>query len=390
MKNRKLLMIPGPIEFEPSVLRILGAPTTSHVAANFIKSFGHCIKMMRDVWISPKGQPFIVAGSGTLAMDMAACNLVEPGDKVLVISTGYFGDRYATILERYGAEVTVLEAPFGKTICTETIDKTLEDGDFKILTFTHVDTSTGILVAPKAIGALGKKHRVLTILDGVCSVAGEEILQDAWNIDVVLTASQKAIGVPPGLALLMVSEKAMQVFKTRKTPVLNYYGDFANWLPIMKAYENETPSYFGTPPVNLIMALEESLKLIVAEGMEQRFARHQQIASAFREAMQCIGLTIFPNSNDIAANTLTAVYYPKNISAGDFLGAVKESDIILAGGLLASHKTEYFRVGHMGIVNQSDIIATIAGIEKALKKCGHSFNLGDGLSKALAILSEQG
>ena len=156
----------------------------------------------------------------------------------------------------------------------------------------------------------------------------------------------------------------------------------------MKAYENESPSYFGTPPVNLIMALEESLKLILQEGMEKRFTRHQQIATAFREAMQCIGLSILPVSNNIAANTLTATYYPKNVSGGDFLAAVKESDIILAGGLLPSHKTKYFRVGHMGIVNQSDIIATIAGIEKALKKCGHSFNLGDGVKKALIILSD--
>jgi len=388
MKNRKLLMIPGPIEFEPSVLRILGAPTTSHVAPNFIKSFSNCLQFMRNVWLSPKGQPFIVAGSGTLAMDMAACNLVEPGDKVLVISTGYFGDRYATILKRYGADVTVLTADFGSTVPIATIDKTLEKGNFKILTFTHVDTSTGILVDPKPIGALGKKHGVLTILDGVCSVAGETIRQEEWHIDVVLTASQKAVGVPPGLALLMVSEKALQVFKSRKTPVLNYYGDFNNWLPIMEAYEAGNPSYFGTPPVNLIMALEESLKLILEEGMEKRFDRHKKIATAFREAMHCIGLSILPNSNSIAAHTLTATYYPKNVSGGDFLSAVKESDIILAGGLLPSHKTEYFRVGHMGIVNQSDIIATIAGIEKALKKCGHSFNLGDGVTKALAVLSE--
>ena len=217
MKNRKLLMIPGPIEFEPSVLRILGAPTTSHVAPNFIKSFSNSLKYMREVWLSPKGQPFILAGSGTLAMDMAACNLVSPGDKALVISTGYFGERYATILERYGADVTVLTAGFGETVPLETIEKTLQNGDFKILTFTHVDTSTGIIVAPKPIGALGKKYNVLTILDGVCSVAGESIHQDEWHIDVVLTASQKAIGVPPGLALLMISEKAMQVFKTRKT-----------------------------------------------------------------------------------------------------------------------------------------------------------------------------
>lgn len=388
MKSRKLLMIPGPIEFEPKVLAALGAPTTSHVAPNFIESFGNCIELMRKVWMTSTGQPFVVAGTGTFAMDMAAANLIEPNDNVLVISTGYFGERFAEISKRYGANVTMLASEVGNVVALEDIEKALSAKKYKLITITHVDTSTGVLVNPKPIAELAKKYNVISILDGVCSVAGEEIQQEAWGIDVVLTASQKAIGVPPGLALLVVSQKAMEIFKNRKIPVGNYYADFNNWLPIMQAYENRQPSYFGTPPVNLIAALEVSLQQIVAEGMEHRFSRHQKIATAFREAMIALGLKLLPVQKNVSANTLTAIYFPENITGSAFLGHISKNDIILAGGLLPSHKTLYFRVGHMGSVNNNDIIAVIAAIESALYASEFSFEMGIGLKTALKILND--
>ncbi|MDF1517495.1 MAG: alanine--glyoxylate aminotransferase family protein [Lutibacter sp.] len=387
MKNRKLLMIPGPIEFEPKVLAALGAPTTSHVAPNFIESFGNCIELMRKVWLTSTGQPFVVAGTGTFAMDMAAANLIEPNDNVLVISTGYFGERFAEISKRYGANVTILASEAGNVVSLDDIEKALSAKKYKLITITHVDTSTGVLVNPKPIAELAKKYNVLSILDGVCSVAGEEIQQEVWGIDVVLTASQKAIGVPPGLALLVVSQKAMEMFKNRKTPVGNYYADFNNWLPIMQAYENRQPSYFGTPAVNLVAALEVSLQQIVSEGMEKRFLRHQKIASAFREAIIALGLKLLPVHKNLSANTLTAVYFPENIIGNTFLGHISKNDVILAGGLLPSHKTLYFRVGHMGSVNNNDIIAVIAAIESALYASEFPFEMGIGLKTALKILN---
>ncbi len=388
MKSRKLLMIPGPIEFEPKVLQALGAPTTSHVAPNFIESFGNCIERMRKVWLTSTGQPFVVAGTGTFAMDMAAANLIEPNDNVLVISTGYFGERFAEIAKRYGANVTILASEVGNIVSLDDIEKALSTKKYKLITITHVDTSTGVLVNPKPIAELAKKYDTLSILDGVCSVAGEEIQQEAWGIDVVLTASQKAIGVPPGLALLVVSQKAMDVFKNRKTPVGNYYADFNNWLPIMQAYENRQPSYFGTPAVNLVAALEVSLQQIVAEGMENRFSRHKKIATAFREAMMALGLKLLPVHKNLSANTLTAVYFPENIAGSTFLGHISKNDVILAGGLLPSHKTLYFRVGHMGSVNNNDIIAVIAAIESALYASEFPFEMGIGLNTALKILND--
>ena len=359
-------MIPGPIEFEPAVMRAMGAPTTSHVASEFIELFGNSLEMMRKVWLAPKGQPFILAGSGTLAMDAAGANLIEPGDKALVISTGYFGERFADLLSRYGAEVTVLKAVTGQTVSPEEIDRTLAEKNFKLLTFTHVDTSTAVRVDPVPIGLLGKKHGVLTILDGVCSVAGEEIRQEEWGIDVVLTASQKAIGVPPGLALLVLSETAMKIWRNRRSPVNNYYADFAHWLPVMEAYESRKPSYFGTPAVNLVAALETSLTGILLEGMEKRFTRHRVIGDFFRKGLRDMGLSQIPASDDLAANTLSAPYYPEGINGADFLKKVNEAGIILAGGLLPDIKSRYFRIGHMGSVNRADAVATIDAIAQTL------------------------
>lgn len=379
MKGRKLLMIPGPIEFEPEVLHAMSIPTASHVAPDFIEAFGNTLELMRAVWKAPKGQPFIVSGSGTLAMDMAAANLVEQGDHVLVISSGYFGNRFKAILDRYGANTTILEAPLGELVSLEAIENELKAKPYKALTITHVDTSTGLLIDPKPIARLAKKYNALSILDGVCSVAGEAIHQDEWDIDVVLTASQKAIGVPPGLALLMASQKAMQVWKDRKSLVSNYYADWNNWLPIMSAYEARRPSYFGTPAVNLIVALETSMKLIDKEGIDKRVHRHQRLASAFRAAIVSINLKILPKTTTVAANTLTAVYYPKDINGSVLNTLMAENNVIIAGGLLPEIKADYFRIGHMGAVSSNDLIAVLAALERALLTLGHSFDYGKSL-----------
>jgi alanine-glyoxylate transaminase/serine-glyoxylate transaminase/serine-pyruvate transaminase len=379
MKGRKLLMIPGPIEFEPEVLRAMGMATNSHVASDFIEVFGKSLELMREVWKSPKGQPFIVAGTGTLAMDMAAANLIEHGDHALVISTGYFGKRFKDILDRYGAKTTMLEAPFGEVVSIEAIEKELKNKQYKVLTITHVDTSTGILVDPEPIAKLAQKYNTLSILDGVCSVAGEEIHQGQWGLDIVLTASQKAIGVPPGLALLMASRKAMDVWKKRKTLVSNYYADWNNWLPIMSAYEERRPSYFGTPAVNLIVALEASLKIICKEGMNERLKRHQNLAKAFRAGLSSLHLEILPKKNTIAANTLTAVFYPEGIDGGALIAKMVDSDVIIAGGLLPEIKAAYFRIGHMGSVSSNDLIAVLGALERALLELGHPIESGKSL-----------
>jgi alanine-glyoxylate transaminase/serine-glyoxylate transaminase/serine-pyruvate transaminase len=386
MKDRKLLMIPGPIEFTPEVLRAMGMSTTSHIAPNFIDVFDQALKRMRQVWLCPDGQPFIIAGSGTLAMDMAASNLIEAGDKALVVSSGYFSDRFVAILEGCGAEVTQVRAPtIGDVPALEQVEAALKADEFKLMTITHVDTSTAVGTDVKGLAALGREHGVLVVVDGVCSVAGEEMRQDEWGIDLALTASQKAIGVPPGLALLVAGPRAMDAFRKRKTPVTNYYADWSRWLPIMESVEAHKPLYFGTPPVNHIWALNVSLGQILEEGMEARFARHWKLSGAFKAGIEALGMRQVPVRPEVTATTLTAPYYPEGVDA-TLLGHINQAGVIVAGGLLPPIKGRYFRVGHMGAVNAADILSTVGAIERGLAGVGHRFELGAGLAAAQAAL----
>jgi alanine-glyoxylate transaminase/serine-glyoxylate transaminase/serine-pyruvate transaminase len=380
-------MIPGPVEFTPEVFRAMGMSTTSHVAPDFIEVFGQALEGLRQVFLCPSGQPFVVAGSGTLAMDMAA-NLVEPGDRALVVSTGYFGDRYAALLERYGGRVTQVHAPaVGDAPALETVEAALEARSYKLMTITHVDTSTAVCADVKGLAALGRAHGVLVVVDGVCSVAGEELRQEEWGVDLALTASQKAIGVPPGLALVVAGPRAMDAFHSRRSPVGNYYADWTQWLPIMQAYEARRPSYFGTPAVNLIWALNVSLGQILEEGLEARVARHRRLSDALKAAIGALGMAQLPVSPDRTATTLTAPYYPQGVDSS-VLGHIKEAGVILAGGLLPDIKAQYFRIGHMGAVTPSDILSTVGAIESGLARAGYGFEVGTGLAAAQAIFTQ--
>ena len=388
MKNRKLLMIPGPVEFTPEVLRAMGMATTSHIAPNFIEIFGQALERMREVFLCPGGQPFVAAGSGTLAMDMPAANLIEVGDEALVVNTGYFSDRLVAVLERYGAQVTQVRAPaIGDAPPLDEVEAALKGGSHKLLAVTHVDTSTGVGTDIKGLAALGREYGALVVVDGVCSVAGEEVRQEAWGIDVALTASQKAIGVPPGLALVVAGPRAMQAFRKRKSPVGNYYADWNEWLPIMEAYEARRPSYFGTPPVNLIWALNVSLGQILEEGMDTCFARHRRLSEAFKAAITALGMQQVPVSPEKTATTLTVPYYPLGVDSS-LLGHINRSGVILAGGLYPGIKEKYFRIGHMGAVTPADILATVGAIEQGLAQVGYEFEVGQGLAAAQAALAQ--
>lgn len=388
MKDRKLLMIPGPIEFTPEVLRAMGMATTSHIAPNFIEVFGRALERMREVFLCPDGQPFVVAGSGTLAMDLAGANLIEEDDKVVVVNTGYFSDRFGALLERYGAQVTHVRAPaIGDAPSLEQVEAALSDLRPKMMTITHVDTSTSVRADVKNLAALGRRYGTLVIVDGVCATAGEEMYQQEWGIDLALTASQKAIGVPPGLALVVAGPRAMEAYRKRKSWVRNYYADWANWLPIMEAYEARRAGYFGTPAVNLIWALNVSLGQILEEGMAARFARHRTLSRACKAAIAALGLSQVPVRPDVSADTMTAPYYPEGVD-GSVLAHITAAGVILAGGLHPEIRAQYFRIGHMGAAGPSDILATIAAVETGLARAGYAFEPGAGLAAAQQVLLE--
>lgn len=380
-------MIPGPVEFEPEVLAALAGPSPSHMDPEFARAFGRALGRMRDVFVAPAGQPFIVAGTGTLAMELAAANVVEAGDRVVIANTGFFGDRMGRIVERLGATPEHVRAELGGVPDLDALERAVSRAPCKALAVTHVDTSTGVLTPVEAIAKIGRKHGALVIVDGVCATGGEAFRQEAWGVDLCLTASQKAIGVPPGLALVMASRAAMNAWRARKTKVASLYLDFGEWLPIMESYEAGAPQYFATPAVNLVAALEVSLQRIVAEGIDARVARHVKVAHAFRAAWKALRLSLLPQREEIAAHTMSAVWYPEGVAPA-FVGQARQEGVVIAGGLHPDAKTKYFRVGHMGSVDASDTVLTVGALERAFHKSGHRIELGVGVAAAQAVLSK--
>ncbi|KAL6072743.1 alanine--glyoxylate transaminase [Balamuthia mandrillaris] len=392
--SRPTLMIPGPIEFSPKVLEAMAYPSMSHVSPEFIAIFQDSLKKLRQVFATKNGQPLVVAGSGTLGWDMAVCNLLsKDNSKALVVSTGLFSERFAKCIGNYGGHAHTLAVPVGQCPDLDKIANALKSHKgLRMVTVTHVDTSTGVLAPVKEIAQLVKKTSpdTLMVVDGVCATGAEELLMDEWGIDIVLTASQKAIGVPPGLSIMMLSEYATRVFRERITPVASYYCDWTKWLPIMKAYEAGTPDYFATPPVNLVRALQVSLNEILDEGMENRWQAHKKAGAAIRKAVKALGLELVAANENISANTISAIKFPQAVldakKGPTLLSIIKQKGKVeLAGGLHPDIKPTYFRIGHMGYSvtknkEHHHLEKAIAALEIGLsdKEIGHSFkpNIG--------------
>ncbi|KZT53404.1 PLP-dependent transferase [Calocera cornea HHB12733] len=379
----KLLVIPGPIEVTDEVLYANARPPLAHTGADFIPIFGDCLRMMRDVLYTKEGQPFLVAGSGTLGWDMVASNLIEAGESALVLNTGYFGDSFAECLETYGAKVDVIRAAIGGAVPQAEIEAALKAKKYKLLTFTHVDTSTGVLSDAKMIGDVVRavSPDTLVILDGVCAVASEEIRFDDWGIDVVVSASQKGLGAPPGLSVVMASQRAISTFQNRKVPVSSYYASWKKWLPVMQAYEKGLPAYFATPPVNLVQAFHTTLTAITkgTPSLEKRLAMHKAASARVKGAMTDMGLELLTLDPYYSANGMSAIKYPAGVKMTDLIPRLVKKNIVVTGGLHKDVKDTYFRIGHMGttVVNpeRGDIDRVISGVKEALGEAGYKGNL---------------
>ncbi|KAL5358372.1 pyridoxal phosphate-dependent transferase [Aspergillus floccosus] len=368
------LLIPGPIEFDDAVLQSMAHYAESHVAPGFVKTFGETLTLVRKLFQSstPTAQPFVISGSGTLGWDIVASSLVEKGENALVLHTGYFADSFAACLETYGANATQLKAPIGERPSFEQIEQALKEKPYKIITITHVDTSTGVLSDIKRVTELVRRvsPQTLVVVDGVCSVGCEEIAFDAWDLDVVLTASQKAIGCPPGLSILMASGRALDTFKSRKTPPASYYASLGNWLPIMQNYENCKPSYFATPPTQLVHALHTTLSQITAKPMADRFAIHRQASDKVKAAVADLGLKQLAANPENQAHAMTAIWLPDGLAPPDVLPGLLKRGVIFAAGLHKEVATKYIRFGHMGVsvtgAGRKDIDHAIAALKEAI------------------------
>ena len=382
MNERDLLMIPGPTNVDPSVLRSMARPTASHTSTSFANISKETMVDLGRIF-KTKGLILPLAGSGTLGAEVALANILEPGDKVLAISGGYFGDRLAEVATTLGARVDRLELPWGSAVRKEDVERKLSGRSYKALLAVHVDTSTGVANPAEELGGLAKLMGVLFVLDTVCSIGGMDVQVDNWGVDVCFTGSQKALAIPPGMTVISFSSKALEVREKRKIPPSFYYGDIKRWMPVLQ----DPTKYFATPAVNMMYALHQSCKMILSEGLEQRFARHAKLASAFRAGLRAIGLRLLCEDS-AASNTLTVAYYPDGVRDAEFRRLMAEEyGVVIAGGL-GPLKDRAFRVGHMGNVNRNDILSTLSAIEGSLTKQGYAFQTGSGVSAANETLAK--
>ena len=356
--SRKLTFIPGPIEFSKNVLAAMSTPSQAHTSPEFVKVFQSVLLKTRKMFASKVesgSQPFVLAGSGTLGWDLCGANFVNKSDNVLVLSTGFFSDSFANCLKIYSDKVDVLEAPqFGAAIDNSQLESMLSKTKYDVITITQTDTSSGVLSNVEEISKIIKKSNpdAFIIVDAVCATACEALEFDSWGIDYVLTASQKAVGVPAGLSISIASARAIKKAEARESPSA-FFTDMKRWLPIMRAYEAGKGAYFATPPVQLIHALNASFDEILSkedQSIDARVQAHVVASDYFKDkCVNELGLKLVPVSKDVAAHGLSVIYYPENITAGDLLSKMAENGFTIAGGIYKDYKDKYFRVGHMGV-----------------------------------------
>lgn len=363
MTEPVLTMIPGPTPVHARILEALSRPTVSHVSPTFVESYATCLANLRGIVLSEAAQPFVVAGSGTLAMEMALVNLVAPDERLLVVSQGYFGDRWVELAEAFGVGCDCVRADWGRHVPPERLREQLAAGDYAAVAITHVDTSTGTAAPVVEYCRLLRGRDELVILDGVCATAGVEERFDEWGLDVLVTGAQKALGTPPGLAILLASARAMERRRSR-TSLPAYSADLLHWLPIM-----ENPGrYFSTPPVNEILALLAATEIVLEEGMMARFDRHRRLAAALRAGLETLGLALF-TAPDCLADTLSVVSYPDGLDDADFRRAMAGRGVVVAAAL-GPIAGKAFRIGHMGNIGPDEIYRTLAAIEASLADQG--------------------
>jgi len=359
MPVKEFLMIPGPTPVPDAVLEAIARHPIGHRTADFSKLLREVVTELK--WLGQSNHDvFVLTSSGTGAMESAIANTVNAGDKVLSLVCGVFGERWAKIAEAYGAQVERLTVAPGQPISVAAVKAKLDaDKSIKAVTITHNETSTGVINDLQGIADAVRKHGAISIVDAVTSFGACDLPIDKWGVDVLVTGSQKALMLPPGLGFVFVSPRAWEAHTRCKTP--RYYFDFAKY---RKSLEQDTTPF--TPNVSFIVGMQAALKLMKEEGLENIYKRHLHLKKVLRDGLSQLGLKPFV-SDEHASPTITAILPPEGKTVDSIRKALKERYRILVADGQEELKGKIFRIGHMGYVFERDIIMTLAALESVLK-----------------------
>jgi serine---pyruvate transaminase len=372
--QKRYLFTPGPTPVPPEVLEAMSRPIIHHRSSDFREIFERCLDRLAQVYRT-EGDVLVYTASGTGGMESAISNLTRAGDRVVVVSAGHFGQRWAVMARTFGCEVEELAYEWGESPATEDLAQRLRElGGAKVVFLTHSETSTGVVADVQGLGAAAKDAGSLVVVDAVSSLGAVPLETDAWGLDAVISGSQKALMTPPGLATVSVSADAWAAVDGGGP---RYYFD---WTKTRERQERFDPAF--TPAVSIVVGLEIALGLLLDEGLEQAFERHARLGRACRAGAKAMGLELFSPDDDRSA-VVTAINAPDGIDSSELVQTLRDRlGIVLAPGQ-GPLKGKIFRIGHIGYYDVFDITTALAGVELVLAEMGAEIERGVAVTAAL-------
>ncbi len=384
MPGRPFLQIPGPTLVPDRVVRAMSQPLIDHRGPQFATLLKEVLEGLKKVFQTPSGDIVLNPGSGTGAWESCLVNTLSPGDRVLGCVNGHFSARFCDTAAAHGIEVERVEVPYGAAVSAEQVEERLradKDRRLRAVLVLHNETSTGVVTDIDAIRRAmdHADHPALLLVDVVSSLACTDFRFDEWRVDVALTGPQKGLMLPPGMAILAVSSKAREANRTAKCA--RYFWD---WAPVFE--RNARGEFPYTPATALIFGLKESLAILEEEGLANVFARHARLAESCRRAVSAMELKLLAKNIKEASNTLTAVCLPDGFDSDAYLAHAQKTLELPLGPGLGAVKGKIFRIGHLGSLNELELLGALAGVEMTLTSFGVAVPLGSGLAAAETYL----
>jgi aspartate aminotransferase-like enzyme len=374
MPQKHILLTPGPTAVPPAVLAALAEPVVHHRSPDFKTLFGGVQERLRAVFRTGN-DVLVLTASGTGAFESAVVNLLSPGERVLAVSSGNFGERWQKMATAFGCDVHELTYAWGATPQPEDVRRRLAESGAEVVFLVHSETSTGVVLDLEACAAAAREAGALVVVDAISSLGAVPLETDAWGLDVVVTGSQKALMTPPGLGFVSVSERGWD--KVAGSTLPRFYWDWAR----SRAAQAKDNTAF-TPAVSTIVALDVALGLLLQEGLEHAFARHVALGRATRAGVKAMGLDLYSPDDDGAA-VLTAVLTPEGVDAVELRLALRDRFGITVAGGHGDIVDRLFRIGHIGYVDVLDITRALGAIEILLGEAGAEIEAGVGVAAAL-------
>jgi aspartate aminotransferase-like enzyme len=373
MSEKRHLLTPGPTPVPPEVLAAISQPVVHHRSPDFRPVYERLLARLRDVFRT-KSEVLLFGSAGTGAMESTVANLCTPGERVLVVSAGAFGDRWRAIASSYGAEVETLDYAWGEIPAVDDVTGRLRElGGVKAVFLTHSETSTGVVCDLQALAAAVSEQGALSVVDAVSSLGAVPVETDAWGLDAVVSGSQKALMTPPGLAMVSASERAWAA--RGESP--RFYFD---WERTRKAQAALDAPF--TPPVSLVAGLDVALGILLDAGLDAVFDRHVRLGRACREGAKAMGLELFSPDEDRSA-VVTAIRAPDGIDATKLVRGLRDRFGITIANGQSTLKGKIFRIGHIGYFDVFDITTALAALELALADAGAEIERGVAVTRAL-------